>query len=131
MCIYGIHIKQTHSKPGCLICFYLLFFAHAQGRMLGHLVSLPSCLWSVSRRAGGGEEVGVQAASGWPPLQVSPLEVAPSPTELSPSLDLAVTSFSSPQDEGRRGSLAFTSLGCTCGFHTSLPCLCSKTKHLV
>lgn len=74
----------------------------------------------------------LQAASGWPPLKVSALGVAPWPTEPPHLCVLATASFSSPQEEGRSGSLAFTSLGCTCGLHTSLSCLCLKTKpHLV
>lgn len=96
------------------------------------VVSLPGKAdWSW----GGREEVGVLPEFPSGCLRLASTEGLPlwrwslCPLSLPHLCLLATASFSSPQDEGRSGSLAFTSLGCTCGFHMSLPCLCLKTKH--
>lgn len=67
LCVYTERPLNRHTqlKPGCLICFYLLFFAHALGRTWGHLLRLPGPLacGQSPRKAdwswGGREEVGV------------------------------------------------------------------------
>lgn len=94
--------------------------------------SLPSGLWSVSQK--GRLELGWERGGGCPPLGPFRLPQAGlhwrsllwrwplCPLSLLHLCVLATASFSSPKGEGRSGSLAFTSLGCTCGFHTSLSC---------
>lgn len=70
----------------------------------------------------------LQAASGWPPLKASAPEVAPLPTEPSPSLPSSNCFLLAPLRGERIGSLAFSSRGCTCGFHTPvLPLFKNKT----
>lgn len=102
--------------------------------------SWPSGLWSVSQGRQIGAGVGERRWVYSPEFPSGCLRLASTeglplwrwplcPLSLPHLCLLATASFSSPQDEGRSGSLAFTSLGCTCGFHMSLPCLCLKTKH--
>lgn len=90
------------------------------------VVSLPGGQIGVGERRWVSPPRSLQAASGWPTLLCRWLLC---PLSLLHLCVLAAASFSSPKGEGRSGSLAFTSLGCTCGFHTSLSCHCLKTKH--
>lgn len=65
----------------------------------------------------------LQVASSWPPQKISAPESRPSfPCRTSPPLHFGNCCYLSPlPGEGRNGSLAFTNLGCTCGFHTACP----------
>lgn len=123
----------TQNEPGLLSTFFLL---QAWGLTCRAVIRLPCPLafGQSPRRAdwsweGGQKRWGVYFPSSLAgclrlasPEGLSPGGVALFPTQPSPSLHSSnCFLLSSLEDEGWSGSLAFTSPGCTCGLHTSLP----------